>query len=179
MEGHKFGRLYINTYLGNNMYACQCVCGNTIRVKGYNIRSGNTRSCGCLRREVSRSTVTSRCKTHGKSRTPEYRSWSNMLRRCYDSRCDQYSNYGGRGISVCERWRHNFQNFLNDLGERPANTSLDRIDVNGQYELSNCRWASINTQAINKRKHIVTAARLQELLDKEQQLSALLKKIEQ
>jgi hypothetical protein len=89
-------------------------------------------------------------------KTPTYRSWGNMIKRCEQPKATGYKYWGGRGIKVCERWRNSFQNFLDDMGERPEGLSLDRIDSNGNYEPGNCRWATISQQNSNKR-HRITA----------------------
>jgi hypothetical protein len=85
-------------------------------------------------------------------RSPEYSTWHAMVRRCTNPRCDSYPHYGGRGIRVCERWQSSFEAFLADMGPRPAGTTIDRIDVNGNYEPSNCRWADNKTQRTNQRR---------------------------
>lgn len=110
--------------------------------------SVKTRSCGCIHTE----TIT----THGKSSTPTYSSWSKIISRCHDVNNEHYRDYGGRGIAVCDRWRK-FENFLEDMGDRPIGTSIDRIDTNGNYEPSNCRWATPKEQSNNTRRcHVVT-----------------------
>ena len=89
---------------------------------------------------------------HGMSYTPEHRVWRSMLTRCYNRNCACYSRYGGRGITVCDRWRHSFKNFFEDMGKRPSSShSIDRIDVNGNYEPSNCRWVTQTVQSNNTR----------------------------
>lgn len=126
---------------------CACSCGGSALVASGSLTSGNTMSCGCIAREI----FIRRHQTHGKSKTPEYLSWCAMRRRCKDTNDDWYPSYGGRGISVCERW-DDFVTFLSDMGEKPSKAhSLDRIDVNGNYDPSNCRWATPKVQARNTR----------------------------
>lgn len=133
-----FKRLKAN---GRHYYAmaeCSCVCGGRKAVRVGNLQSGNTRSCRCSR-------------ARRRYRTPEYTTWATMLQRCTNEKCTVYANYGGRGITVCARWR-SFDNFLEDMGERPSSHhSLDRINNAGNYEPGNCRWATRAEQAANKR----------------------------
>ena len=119
-------------------YKAKCIrCGNIFHPTHNNISRGLTNSCGCTR------------SSHGKTRTRTYKSWSQMKQRCSNSSATGFENYGGRGISVCDRWV-TFENFLSDMGERPEGRSLDRIDPNGNYEPSNCRWASPKEQHRNR-----------------------------
>jgi hypothetical protein len=117
---------------------------------GGNLRSGDVRSCGCLQREI----IARRNRTHGHSvrgaETPTYRSWKAMHTRCTNPNPSTWAHYGGRGIEICERWR-SFESFLEDMGERPEGTSIDRIDVDGNYEPGNCRWATPTEQRANRR----------------------------
>ncbi|WP_327421881.1 hypothetical protein OG763_15195 [Streptomyces sp. NBC_01230] len=106
---------------------------------------GKTASCGCLRREVT----TQRSTTHGYSYSSEYRTWGDMVARCTNPNHKRWADYGGRGITVCDRWK-NFANFLADMGERPVGRELDRIDNNRGYEPDNCRWTDRSTQQKNR-----------------------------
>jgi hypothetical protein len=127
-----------------------CSCGNVFRTWRTNLNSGTTKSCGCLRRKVMKF----RDRTHGDTKSIEYRTWANMMYRCYNPRAEKYPNYGGRGIGVAVRW-HKYENFLADMGRRPADkSSLDRFDNDGWYTYSNCRWSTAKQQANNRRNPI-------------------------
>jgi len=132
-------------------YWCECSCGEILIVLEYNLQSGNTKSCGCLHREAT----ATRSFKHGQSQKGKgstYLSWYAMKQRCFNPKHDAYIHYGGRGISVCERWML-FENFLADMGEKPSvGMTIDRINVDGNYEPGNCRWATWSQQAYNKRK---------------------------
>lgn len=126
-------------------WRCKCgYCGDEFDARFAHLKSGATRSCSC-QRAIG---VT----THGLSYHPHYHVWRNMIRRC-DDRDDP--NYGGRGIKVCDRWRESFQNFLDDMGERPEGQTLERDDPDGDYCQGNCRWATRREQARNKRNNVV------------------------
>lgn len=143
--GQTFGKLLVvqeDTRIKQKhaYWSCLCACGNSVTVDGLKLRSNHTRSCGCLRRK------------HGYSQIPEYESYQKMMRRCYDKNADNYEFYGGRGIKVCRRWRRSVANFISDMGRKPEpDYTLDRINVNGDYEPANCRWADSRTQQRNKR----------------------------
>lgn len=127
----------------NILWLCKCVCGNYKVVTGSHLRSGHTKSCGCTKRMQT---------IHGGSYTPEYTAWLGMKSRCYNSNHNRYIHYGGRGITVCDRWKDSFENFLADMGKRPSeNLSIDRIDNDGNYEPSNCRWATGKVQILNRK----------------------------
>lgn len=155
LTGQRFGRLTAMELLperknNNRVWRCRCDCGGTADVVVSCLGRGNTRSCGCLQRETAANTGRDSGTKHGKCYSPEYVAWRNMHQRCYNPKRTSYEEYGGRGISVCERW-HTFENFYADMGKRPKNFSLDRIDFDGHYEPGNCRWATHETQQNNRR----------------------------
>lgn len=150
MTGQVLGRLTVvrragSTKDGKARWDCVCVCGRTLAVEGKSLRTGNTRSCGCLKAEGN-------AFRHGKCHTPEWVVWCSMRQRCSDPKTKSYVDYGGRGIRVCRRWSE-FLSFFEDMGKRPAGCSIDRIDTNGNYTPKNCRWATRKQQNRNTRRN--------------------------
>lgn len=159
--GQRFGRLIVKeiTYRehGERTIArCQCDCGAITSPAARFLRSGKTLSCGCLRADRLSAVSSVIHKTHGhytgykQSRT--YITWRSMIKRCYDQRDKSYPRYGAIGISITKPWRDSFTSFLNDMGERPADMTIDRIDNRFGYFLSNCRWATPTQQNENRRE---------------------------
>lgn len=156
LTGRKFHRLTVQkaTNLRQHrsiLWECICACRNTCYATSSNLISGRMKSCGCWRLEqtIKRSTK------HGASRRhavkSEYRIWQAMKKRCFYEKDKSYPRYGGRGITICKRWRDSFQTFLRDMGKRPSKKrSIHRIDNDGNYEPKNCIWATSEEQAKNK-----------------------------
>lgn len=156
LTGRKFGRLTVIAEDGrdrhyNVFWMCACECGSLHRVNGKTLRTGETSSCGCWRREHTKRALHAR---HGHARksgnSATYRCWKNMLMRCLDPKNRDYRHYGGRGIGVCERWR-TFDNFLADMGVKPNGLTIDRIDNDRGYEPGNCRWVTQGENNKNRR----------------------------
>lgn len=152
ISGHRFGRLVASHREGagnRHKWVCRCDCGGEARVTYTSLTNGDTKSCGCLRRQVTAERGRARA-LPGRDRV-EYKAWVAIKGRCYNPRHQDFPHYGGRGIQVAEAWRQSFEQFIKDMGDRPEGFSIDRVDVNGDYAPGNCRWADTATQANNKR----------------------------
>lgn len=149
--GEVFGRITVtgvhSQEVSGKRWICECSCGTITNVHNSNLRSGRTQSCGCLAREKS----SQRARKHGDTGSPEFVSWVAMRRRCRNTTCAEYPHYGGRGIAIAERW-DTYETFLLDMGRRPSPDHwLERINNDGDYEPSNCKWATIFEQSLNRR----------------------------
>jgi hypothetical protein len=161
LVGQKFGRLYVvekteeKTKDGLVFYKCLCDCGKKKLICHSNLRSGNTKSCGCLNSENAKKRNIRHGGCINYKRTKEYSTWDSMVRRCSNPKHKSYHNYGGRGIKVCQEWIK-FKNFLkclkdNNMFPKPINMSIDRINNDGNYEPGNIRWATSSQQIRNRR----------------------------
>jgi len=163
--GQRFGMVTVLGYVGRlgskeRGWTCQCSCGTYFVARSSNLATGNTRSCGCVAREAVRARRKLVARLPVKKQLA-YQSWRGMVRRCYSPKESGYAFYGARGIKVCDRWRFGengktgYECFIADIGSRPSRFySIDRIDVNGNYEPTNCRWADPVTQTRNRRNTV-------------------------
>jgi hypothetical protein len=159
LTGRRFERLSVIerdwTRKGAAYWRVLCDCGTELSVTSQCLRTGHTRSCGCLKREI----VIARSTKHGlltrEGRSPTYNSWHNMIARCTKPTHPRYADWGGRGITVCEQWRY-YPHFVADMGEKPPGTTLGRIDNDGPYCPANCRWETHAKQARNTRRTKLT-----------------------
>lgn len=166
LAGQRFGRLLVisrsEMHSRHIFWDCRCDCGQFVTTRACYLKSAVTRSCGCLKKELQGARIKEARFTHGHSNlngkpSPTYSTWRAMRKRCSPVKNKNSKHYYERGIRVCERWS-SFTNFLNDMGDRPPGKTIDRIDVNGNYQPGNCRWATASEQERNKRKNLVSAS---------------------
>lgn len=159
ITGQVFGRLTAISYAGSGpsgqaIWLFRCACGGTKTAPAGEVKRGKTASCGCL--AIEQKQAAGKTRQHAFSRANMYRerkSWENMVARCCVASHRDFANYGGRNITVCDRWRESFEAFVSDMGQRPQNTTLDRIDNSAGYTPANCRWTDKTTQANNRRNN--------------------------
>lgn len=159
LTGKKYGRLTVIKHVGkdkhnNAIWECKCACGNIINIRGATLRTGRAKSCGCLHKEMTKQLAKNNI-THNMSNTRLYRVWQNIKSRCYYKQNNRYKYYGGRGIKVCDEWLNNFKSFYDwsISNGYQDNLTIDRINVNSNYEPNNCRWVNQKTQQRNKRNN--------------------------
>lgn len=162
LEGNVYGHLTAQKFieLGTEgaVWECLCACGNRTKVRASDLKSGNTKSCGCQRLRFIGDSTAKHGATRGlhhKEYPKTYKIWRGILNRCYTPSCSSYHNYGGRGIKVCDEWRDSYEAFARDMGECPDGHSVERLDVNGDYSPDNCVWIPLKDQARNRRASVV------------------------
>jgi hypothetical protein len=158
LTGKQFGKLIVLKYLrstiaGVSIWKCACECGKQVDVYYGNLTQGHSQSCGCFAIDIRKNKALKHGHLINYKQSPEYSSWAHAKSRCCNLKNRDYKNYGGRGIKMCNSWLNSFSNFLLDMGKRPtADHSIDRINNDGNYTPTNCRWATKSIQMTNRRK---------------------------
>ena len=156
LNGRVFGRLRVTSRAENKpgknaRWNCECRCGGSKIVESYHLLNSHTTSCGCIKREQNLSMFV----THGMSKTPEYKIWQGIKKRCYDENSTKFPIYGGRGIRMSDEWLGSFEVFFADMGPRPSDRhSVERLDNNSGYSAANCVWATNADQSRNRRTNV-------------------------
>ena len=154
LVGCRFGRLTVignfTAIKGKSFWLCKCDCGQSKFVRASGLVHGQAKSCGCWKNELASARSKKLLTTHGKTGSREYYTHQSMMQRCFNIKSKSYKDYGGRGITICQRWL-SFENFYEDMGNRPEGKTIDRIDTNGNYEPSNCKWSTPKEQQTNRR----------------------------
>jgi len=151
MIGKSFGLLDVQELSeiksgGKRCFVCVCKCGNEKIIRGDHLRNGRTTSCGCITGDL----ISNKKRSHGMSRTRPYRIWRNMINRCHYEKYHEKKYYADKGITVCDKWRKSFDEFINDMGVPSNNLTIDRVDNTKGYYKENCRWATYKEQSANK-----------------------------
>ena len=157
LRGKKFGRLVVledsrKRKSRRVLWNCICDCGNKVRISSKCLRNGHSQSCGCLKLEILIKRTTKHGHGRARKQTATYRSWLGMKTRCLNPKVECYKHYGGRGITICERWMK-FENFLEDMGEKPKDLTIERLNNKDGYSPENCIWATMEIQTRNKRNN--------------------------
>lgn len=164
LAGKRFGRLIVierdeNDKYGNLMWLCKCDCGNVVTVRGNHLKHGQTQSCGCLQAEKSKERIIEYNYVHGKRGTRIYGSWKSIKDRCLNCNSSAFHNYGGRGITICDEWKNDFQAFYDYVSQLPhfgeKGYTLDRINNDRNYEPGNVKWSTEKEQANNRRTNVL------------------------
>lgn len=169
MTGGKYGRMLVlrrteNSRTGRAMWLCRCNCGVEKSVEGQNLRTGATKSCGCLDREKFIERFTKHGEAH---KTTEWEAWVNMRSRCFNPGNTSYPNYGGRGISVYKGWVKSYETFITDMGRCPSGWTLDRKNNDGDYTPSNCKWSTRAEQMRNTRRNVMVEYNGEKMVQKD------------
>lgn len=165
LKGMRFGRLVVQFFIPNNggRWSCLCDCGSVAEIRSQNLRIGKTKSCGCYKHEIMAAGMNVK---HGMYGTRTFKTWDSMIQRCTLKTDPNYHRYGARGVMVCDSWK-SFEGFYADMGKRPDGMTLDRKENNGNYEPSNCRWATPMQQANNRSNNRLIRYRWKEITVRE------------